>query len=83
MNNLKDIVVVPTQELGLVHLKRHSIICSGFTSKHIYKTAVDFTIELKNLKIPNAPVPTISGRKDAEWYKFQLKIFNFLLKVNY
>lgn len=66
--NLKDIVIVPTKELGYEHLKEHSIICSGYTTKHIYKSAVDYLIELKKIKIPNADIPTISGRKDEEWY---------------
>ena len=47
--NLKDIIVFPTKELGFLHLKEHSILCSGFTTKHIYKSAVDMLIELKNL----------------------------------
>lgn len=68
MNTLHDIVVVPTQELGLKHLKKHSIVCSGYTSKHIYKVAKDLVVELKKLKIPDMlHQPTICGRRDEEW----------------
>jgi ribosomal silencing factor RsfS len=68
INNIQDIVVVPTHQLGLLHLRENSIVCSGFTAKHIYKTAKDLTVELKKLQIPNLPfIPTIFGRKDSEW----------------
>jgi ribosomal silencing factor RsfS len=64
---MQDIVVVPTYELGLIHLKRHAIVSSGYTARHIYKTAKDLTVDLKALKIPNIPTPSIFGRKDEEW----------------
>jgi ribosomal silencing factor RsfS len=66
VSNLKDIVVVPTQKLGLLHLKENSILCSGFTQKHVYKSAKDFLVELKKLNIPNEK-PNIYGRRDQEW----------------
>lgn len=68
VNNLKDIIVVPTHKLGLLHLKENSILCSGFTARHIYKVAKDLVVELKKLKIPDLPfVPTVFGRRDEEW----------------
>jgi ribosomal silencing factor RsfS len=68
VNSLQDIIVVPTNKLGLIHLKENSILCSGYTPKHIYKAAKDLVVELKKLKIPNLPfVPTVFGRRDQEW----------------
>jgi hypothetical protein len=65
---MKDIIVVPTHKLGLLHLKETSILCSGFTAKHIYKCAKDMVVELKKLNIPNLPfTPTVFGRRDEEW----------------
>ncbi len=65
---MKDIVVVPTHKLGLTHLKENSILCSGFTQKHIYKSAKDFTVELKKLNIPYlTSLPVIYGRREDEW----------------
>jgi ribosomal silencing factor RsfS len=66
INNLRDIVVVPTHKLGRLHLKETSILCSGFTQKHVYKSAKDFLVELKKLNIPNEKL-RISGGRDQEW----------------
>lgn len=66
--NLKDIVVVPTRELGLKHLAENSIVTIGFSSKHIYKSAKDLTVEIKGLNIPNISEKNlIYGRRDEEW----------------
>jgi ribosome-associated protein len=68
VNNLKDIIVVPVHKLGLIHLKENNIICSGHTSRHIYKSAKDLVVEIKKLNIPNLPhIPTVYGRRDEEW----------------
>jgi len=68
VNNLHDIIVVPTHKLGLKHLKENSILSSAHTSKHIYKVAKDLVVDIKALNIPNLPfVPTIFGRRDEEW----------------
>ncbi len=68
VNNLQDIIVVPTHELGLIHLKENAILCSGYTAKHTYKAAKDLVVEIKKLKIPNLPcVPSVSGRRDEPW----------------
>ena len=59
---------MPTHKLGLIHLKENCILCSGYTARHIYKTAKDFTVELKKLNIPKLPfIPTVFGRRDEEW----------------
>ena len=68
VNSIKDIIVVPTHKLGMVHLKENTILCSGHTSRHIYKTAKDLVVDLKKLNIPNLPfIPTVFGRRDEEW----------------
>ena len=52
----------------MVHLKENTILCSGHTSRHIYKTAKDLVVDLKKLNIPNLPfIPTVFGRRDEEW----------------
>jgi ribosomal silencing factor RsfS len=67
-NNLENIIVVPTHKLGYTHLKETSILCSGYTTKHIHKSAKDLVVEIKKLKIPNLPfIPTVFGRRDEEW----------------
>jgi ribosomal silencing factor RsfS len=58
-------VVVPTKQLGYIHLKENSILSSGFTQKHIYKSAKDLTVEIKGLKC--GLEPRIYGRRDDEW----------------
>ena len=63
---LKDIKVFPTVELGFFHLKQHSILTTGFNSKHIYKCAKDLTREVKQLEIKDFIVPTISGKRHSE-----------------
>ena len=71
--NLKDIVVVPTGELGLTHLKETSIVSIGFSAKHIYKCAKDFSVEIKNLDIDEiSEKSTIYGRRDEEWLLMEL-----------
>lgn len=66
--NIQNIIVVPTHSLGLHHLKENAIVCTGFTTKHIYNTAKDLVVELKKLKIPGLSyVPTVFGRRDEEW----------------
>lgn len=67
INNMQEIVIVPTHELGLIHLKEHAVVSSGFTARHIYRTAKDLIVELKALNIPNIMTPIIHGRKDEEW----------------
>jgi ribosome-associated protein len=65
---MRDIVVVPTHKLGLKHLKEHSILASGFASRHIYKVAKQFSVDLKALDIPDLPhPPRVHGRRDDEW----------------
>ena len=72
-SNLKDIVVVPTKELGFNHLKETSIVSVGFSSKHIYKSAKDLSVEIKNLKIPGVSENMqIYGRRDEEWLLIEL-----------
>lgn len=67
-SNLKDIVIVPTKDLGFNHLKETSIVSVGFSSKHIYKSAKDLSVEIKNLKIPGvSETMQIYGRRDEEW----------------
>jgi len=61
-------VVVPTRELGFSHLNENSIVSIGFSSKHIYKSAKDLSVEIKNLKIPYISQNIqIYGRRDEEW----------------
>lgn len=70
---MQDIVVVPTQKLGLKHLRENSIVCSGYTTRHIYKIAKTLVVELKSLKVPNFDsLPTVLGRKDEEWLLIQV-----------
>jgi ribosomal silencing factor RsfS len=64
---MNEIIVVPTHQLGLLHLKETSILCSGHTSKHVYKTAKDLVVDIKKLNIPNLPFyPTVFVRRDEE-----------------
>jgi len=68
INNMSEIIIIPTHKLGLLHLKENTIFCSGHTSRHIYKIAKDLVVELKKLDIPNLPfTPTVFGRRDEEW----------------
>lgn len=68
INNMLDIVVVPTQKLGYKHLKEHSIVCTGHTQRHIYKIAKELVVEIKKLNLPNLlRYPQIYGRRDEEW----------------
>ena len=68
VNNLTDIIVVPTHKLGLLHLKENSILCSGHTTRHIYKVAKDMVVDLKKLNLKDLPfTPTVFGRRDTEW----------------
>jgi ribosomal silencing factor RsfS len=48
-------------------LNENSILCSGFTQKHIYKAAKDYLTEIKKLNIPNIKTPIIYGRRCDEW----------------
>jgi ribosomal silencing factor RsfS len=66
VNNLTDIIVVPTKELGYNHLNDHSILSSGFTQKHVYKVAKDLIVEAKKLGIEDLK-PVIYGRREDEW----------------
>lgn len=71
--NLKDIVIVPTKDLGFNHLKQTSIVSVGFSSKHIYKSAKDLSVDIKNLKIPGiSENMLIYGRRDEEWLLVEL-----------
>lgn len=72
-SNLKDIVVVPTKDLGFNHLKETSIVSVGFSSKHIYKSAKDLNVEIKNLQIPEVSENMqIYGRRDEEWLLLEI-----------
>lgn len=67
-SNLRDIIIVPTKELGYSHLKETSIVSVGFSSKHIYKSAKDLSVEIKNLEIDSiSEAMRIYGRRDEEW----------------
>jgi len=71
--NLKDIIIVPTKELGFSHLKETSIISVGFSAKHTYKSAKDLSVEIKNLKIDGiSENMLIYGRRDEEWLLLEL-----------
>jgi len=54
-------------------LKDTSIVSVGFSSKHIYKSAKDLIVEIKNLKIPEVSENMlIYGRRDEEWLLVEL-----------
>ena len=49
-------------------MKEISIVSIGFSAKHIYKSAKDLSVELKNLDIGEvSEKTTVFGRRDEEW----------------
>lgn len=65
--------MVPTKDLGFKHLKETSIVSVGFSAKHIYKSAKDLSVEIKNLKISGVSENMlIYGRRDEEWLLIEM-----------
>lgn len=70
---MSDIVIVPTHELGLKHLQPTNIVCSGYTTKHIFKVCKDLCVEIKKLNLANFKNShLLSGRKDSEWFNIDV-----------
>lgn len=71
---MKDISVVNLKALGRTHCENYAIVCSGFSSKHLYNTAKILCQEVKKLKCPEIiNIPTVHGRKDDNWVLVTVK----------
>lgn len=76
----KDIKVFPTVELGLNHLKNHSIICTGFNSKHIYKCGKELSQNLKETEVESLRQVQLKGEKHDEMMRVEfseIEVFMF------
>ena len=71
---MKDISVINMKELGKTSHENYSIICSGFSGKHLYNTAKLLCAEVKKLKCPQIiNHPRVFGRKDDSWVLVPIK----------
>lgn len=71
-NRFKDIKIYPTMQLGFTHLKEHSVVATGFNSKHIYKVLKDLLRDVKKLEIHGVNHLTISGRRYEEFMSTEI-----------
>ena len=64
---LKDLKVVNLKALGRTQ-EKYAIVCSGFSTRHIYATAKILVQKLKALDCPDlVNLPRISGTRDDSW----------------
>jgi len=74
LHQAKDISVVNVKELNKPALPDFAIICTGFSSRHIHRIAVNLVHEVKKLKCPEIiNQPRVLGRKEDSWLMVEVK----------
>ncbi len=74
MEQGKDITLVDLEELGRGDLAKWGIIMTGFSSRHLYRVAQNFTKAIKEIDIPDyISEYRIYGRKDDDWIMVESK----------
>ena len=78
---MQDIKVFPTLDLGFTHLKKHSILATGYNNKHMYRCGKEMVKELKALGIDYLSRPPIlQGRKYDDMMRIEfleIEVFFF------
>ena len=70
---MKDLKVVNLRALGK-NEERYAIVCSGFSMRHLYRTAKTLVQKLKALECPEiVNKPTLAGTHDDSWLMVVVK----------